>query len=85
MRIQNNSGAMLEIGGVKIKAKEAAEVADWDLIKGLPVIRAWLRCRILEVVGEASPTEEPAEQVEPELAEEESEEVKTKSMFGLKW
>jgi hypothetical protein len=95
MKVQNNSGAMLEIGGVKIKAGESADVPAWEVIKGTPIIKAWLRTGILSLVaedlGEATGVFESIEDLREHLSQPKpeepeqgvSEEAKTKSVFSL--
>lgn len=90
MRVQNNSGATLEIGGVKIKAKEAEAVPAWEAIKGLPVIKAWLRTGVLSVLDDApqaleQPTEEATPEPAAETEEPAAEDQKPKAFLGLKW
>lgn len=72
MRIQNNSRSALSVADIKIPARASAEVPDWNAaLKSSPVLRAWVRAKILAEV----PAEAPAPTVvaEPYQAPEDPE------------
>jgi len=50
-KIKNNGAITpIAIGFVHIAPGETVEVADWDRLKALPVIRHYLDSKVLEVV-----------------------------------